>query len=89
MNKSQVLHYLRSAYSQLNEMITEIEVDQEDDGFPQFYALLPFVYRDLNRAWNKRDLNFQVESTLTESERENLCRFPEELAPLVSNRSWT
>jgi hypothetical protein len=53
MNKVYVLTNLEDAKELLTNLIREIEDDNED-GFGQFFALLPFVYRQLNRAWNGR-----------------------------------
>ena len=84
MNKSQVLFGLRDARLQLDNMIKEMEADKENDGFPSFMALLPFVYRKLNREWNGRDKTDDELSKMSHEESEKLCRFPEDLSPFIS-----
>ena len=85
MNKPQVLFDLQAAHYELGELIKKVENDVEHDGFPQFYALLPFVYRKLNLAWNTRDMSHEQVFQLTDAECKMMCRFPEELAAFVSD----
>jgi len=85
MNKSEVLRCLGGARVQLDQMIKEIEADREDDGFPVFCARLPFVYRDLNRAWNRRAVDDETLLAMGREESERMCRFPDDLAPFVSD----
>ena len=85
MNKSQVLFDLGDARLQLDNMIKEIEADKEHDGFPSFYALLPLVYRKLNRAWNFRDKTDDEVLKMPHEEHEKCCRFPDDLRPFISD----
>jgi hypothetical protein len=85
MNKPQVLFHLRAARLQLDDMVKDIEADDAHDGFPEFYALLPFVYRNLNRAWNSRDKTGDEMFNMSREESEKFCRFPDDLSPSISD----
>jgi hypothetical protein len=85
MNKTQVLFHLGGARIHLDEMIKAIESDREHDGFPEFYAQLPFVYRNLNRAWNIRFKNDEELAGLSEVEAKRVYLFPEDLNHFISD----
>ena len=85
MNKPDVLFSLGDARLQLDNMIKEMEADNEHDGFPAFNALLPFVYRKLNRAWNLRNKTGDEVLKMSHEEFEKSCQFPEELSHSISD----
>ena len=64
-------------------MIEEIQADtDDDDGFPIFYARLPFVYRNLNCAWNSRfktDEEIEEAMKTKKSESREWRGFPHDL----------
>ena len=87
MNKPWVLQQLKQAHHNLRTMIEEIEADTgEDDGFPIFYAQLPFVYRHLNCAWNsKRATDAEIDEAFKTKKTESAewKGFPHELEPFI------
>lgn len=85
MNKSQVLFYLSGARFHLEQMMQKIKADEEGEGFPVLAARLPFVYRDLNRAWNRREMSDEEIMRLEPGESERLCRFPDDLKSFISD----
>jgi len=54
MNKSWVLQQLHQAQYYLDCIVRDLEAAKDDDGFGEFSAQLPFVYRHLNCSWNTR-----------------------------------
>jgi hypothetical protein len=87
MNKPWVLQQLKQAHHNLGEIIREVEADtDEDDGFPIFYAQLPFVYRHLNCAWNTKlatDAEIAEAFKTKKSESAEWKGFPRELEPFI------
>lgn len=86
MNKPWVLHELDAAHRELGELIERIRADGEHDGFPDFYARLPFIYRHLNFAWRARDAtDKQIGEALAtkQSEKAEWRGFPHDLDPFI------
>ena len=79
MNRDRVLFLLGHARLLLDDLIKEVESDTEHDGFPSLMALLPSVYRNLNCAWNERNLSDDVDAPNDSS------RVPDDL-PLLDAR---
>lgn len=76
MNRDRVLFLLGHARVILDQLIDEVEADTEHDGFPSLMALLPFVYSNLNEAWNGRNLPDGVDAPQDSS------RLPDDLPGL-------
>ena len=85
MNKPMVLFHLRGAREMLEQIIKDVEAGKEHDGFPEFYAQLPFVYRNLNRAWNIRFKADDEIAKMSKHESEGSYRFPHDLSPFISD----
>lgn len=83
VNKAFVLQQLREAGVQLGKLIKEMEEDQ--NGFGSLYALLPFVYRNLNLAWNSlRASDEEIDAGLKQkSQPVEWWGFPKDLDPLT------
>jgi hypothetical protein len=81
MNKTFVLSELTYAREYLTKAIQDIEGD-DGDGFGQFHAQLPFIYRHLNLAWNGKMLSDrEISDSLIsgKSHPEEWLDFPQEL----------
>lgn len=68
---------------QLGNLIREMEADRH--GFGSLYALLSFVYRNLNLAWNSTKASDQeLDAALRqESQPAKWWGFPKDLHPLM------
>jgi hypothetical protein len=83
VNKAFVLQQLREADVQLGNLIKEMEADR--NGFGPLYALLPFVYRNLNLAWNStKASDEEIDAALKqESQPAEWWGFPKDLDLLM------
>ena len=71
MNRKLVLQNLRETIDHIQSAIKGIE-DERDEAFE---AWIIFIYRDLNRAWNGRE----VKDCGLASADTRLCQFPTDL----------
>lgn len=73
MNREWVLNNLLETIEHINSAVREVEEDNQDG----FETWMPFIYRDLNRAWNGRHLDrLEIAKIMAD---ETLCRFPTDL----------
>ena len=71
-NKTWVLQNLRETIEHIESAIASIEETGKAGGFE---AWIEFIYRDLNRAWNGRNLS----NTECEQSDEKIRSFPPEI----------
>jgi len=78
------MQQLREARDKLADLIREI--DSDDNGFGVFQAQLPFIYRNLNLAWNstrKSDEEFFRAFQESQGSSREFYGFPHDLDPFI------